>query len=143
MIDIENKVYNEVVVAIRSAFNNLPHLSCYGEYVETPASFPCVTLVEDDNRRLRETDDGTTKEHYAKVTYTCNIYTNDENKKALAKEIAQVIDNKMAQMNFTRTIFSQVPNIDRTIYRIVLKYEAIVDEGKTSGEDIVHTIYKS
>lgn len=143
MIDIENKVYNDVAKAIRDSFSNFPRLSCYGEYVETPASFPCVTLVEDDNSRVTSTDDSTQKEHYARVTYTCNIYANDDNKKSTAKAIANVVDEIMANLNFTRTIFSQVPNIDRTIYRIVLKYTAIVDEGRTVGEDIVHTIYKS
>lgn len=61
MIDIENKVYNDVAKAIRDSFSNFPRLSCYGEYVETPASFPCVTLVEDDNSRVTSTDDSTQK----------------------------------------------------------------------------------
>lgn len=143
MIDIENKVYNDVVNAIKQKFGNqYPNLSMYSEYEEVPSSFPCVTIVEDNNTRLRSADDDSKKEHYARVMYTCNIYTNTTDKKMLAKSIADTIDRVMSNIGFTRIMRTQIPNIDRTIYRLSLRYEGIVDEGKSVGNKKIHTIYK-
>lgn len=143
MIDIENKVYNDVAQAIRQKFGRkYPNLSMYSEYEEVPSSFPCVTLVEENNSRLASTDDGSKKEHYARVMYSCNIYTNNTDKKALGKSIADTVDEVMSNIGFTRLVRTQIPNIDRTIYRITLRYEGIVDEGITVDNKKIHTIYK-
>lgn len=133
MIDCENLVYDTVVTAVEAAFAaDYPGLSCYGEYVETPASFPCVTLWEEDNYTLRETQDEATQEHHAVVVYTASVYTaNAGARKSLAKAIANVVDNTMQGMKFTRVMRGEVPNIDRSIYRLVLRYEAIVEAPKT------------
>ena len=136
MIDVENVIFTRLAAAIRSAFSGI---SVYGEYIETPASFPCATVVEADNRVLESTRDLSGVEHYAKVMYEINVYTNDANgKKAKAKEISNVIDNVMAGLLFTRTFRGQTPNIDRTIYRITLRYEAVVREGIEMDGKIVH-----
>ena len=136
MIDVENVIFTRLATAIRSAFSGI---SVYGEYIETPASFPCVTVVEADNRVLESTRDLSGVEHYAKVMYEINVYTNDANgKKAKAKEISNVIDNVMSGLLFTRTFRGQTPNIDRTIYRITLRYEAVVREGIEMDGKIVH-----
>jgi hypothetical protein len=136
MIDVENVIFTHLATAIRSAFSGI---SVYGEYIETPASFPCVTVVEADNRVLESTRDLSGVEHYAKVMYEINVYTNDANgKKAKAKEISNVIDNVMSGLLFTRTFRGQTPNIDRTIYRITLRYEAVVREGIEMDGKIVH-----
>lgn len=136
MIDVENVIFTHLATAIRSAFSGI---SVYGEYIETPASFPCVTVVETDNRVLESTRDLSGVEHYAKVMYEINVYTNDANgKKAKAKEISNVIDNVMSGLLFTRTFRGQTPNIDRTIYRITLRYEAVVREGIEMNGKIVH-----
>ena len=76
MIDVENVIFTRLATAIRSAFSGI---SVYGEYIETPASFPCVTVVEADNRVLESTRDLSGVEHYAKVMYEINVYTNDAN----------------------------------------------------------------
>lgn len=136
MIDVENVIFTHLATVIRSAFSGI---SVYGEYIETPASFPCVTVVEADNRVLESTRDLSGVEHYAKVMYEINVYTNDANgKKAKAKEISNVIDNVMSGLLFTRTFRGQTPNIDRTIYRITLRYEAVVREGIEMNGKIVH-----
>lgn len=136
MIDVENVIFTHLATAIRSAFSGI---SVYGEYIETPASFPCVTVVEADNRVLESTRDLSGVEHYARVMYEINVYTNDANgKKAKAKEISNVIDNVMSGLLFTRTFRGQTPNIDRTIYRITLRYEAVVREGIEMDGKIVH-----
>ena len=139
MIDIENVIFTRLANAIRAAFNGI---SVYGEYIETPATFPCVTVVEADNRVLERTRDLSGVEHYARVMYEINVYTNDANgKKAKAKAISNEIDSVMADLLFTRTFRGQTPNIDRTIYRITLRYVAVVSEDVGRDGTIVHVMH--
>lgn len=61
--------------------------------------------------------------------YEINVYSNKSNgKKSEAKEISNMIDGLMTDMLFTRTFRGQTPNIDRTIYRITLRYQGVVRE---------------
>jgi hypothetical protein len=140
VIDIENKVFSTVATALRAVFNPI---SVYGEYTETLATFPCVTLIEDDNTTYQRTQDDSLQEHHASLMYTANIYSNKSSgRKAEAKAIADLVDTTMQGMKFTRTMRSQTPNIDRSIYRITIRYTAVVEEGKTENGDIVYQIFR-
>lgn len=126
MIDIENLVCDKVFRAVNAAFRNAV---CYSEYVEVPAAFPCVTLYEADNRSYRPSDDEQLSDHQVHVMYECNVYSDKSNgKKAEAKQIADIVDSTMQSMKFTRTMRSQIPNVDRTIYRVTMRFEAVVGE---------------
>lgn len=139
MIDVENMIFTRLADMLRSSFINI---SVYGEYVELPATFPCVTIVEADNKVLRQTRDLSGIEHYAQVMYEINVYTNDANgKKSRAKTIAGAVDDEMSELGFTRTFRGQVPNIDRTIYRITLRYEAVVREAQESDGNTVYQLF--
>ena len=136
MIDVENIIFTNLAQALRAAYNGI---SVYGEFVEVPASFPCVTIVEADNKVYKQTRDLSGVEHYAQVMYEINVYSNKANgKKSEAKEISNMIDGMMTDMLFTRTFRGQTPNIDRTIYRITMRYEAVVREGIEMDGKIVH-----
>lgn len=121
MIDIESQVFNSVANALRAEF---PGISVYGEVVETPSSFPSVSLVEDDNSEIESNKTlGRLPETACNLMYTANAYSNlKTGKKAQAKAIMDVIDERMHKMGFTRTMRSQLPNVDRTIYRITARY---------------------
>lgn len=135
MIDIESKVFDTVAGVLRSEYSEI---SIYGEYVAVPSSFPCVTLVEDDNYVHRASQDENV-ENNVNVLYTLTVYSNKTpNRKAEAKAILAKADEVMNSLNFTRMLMSQIPNEDRTIYRIVAQYEATVSKGK----DGVHHIYR-
>ena len=126
MIDIENDVFSAIASVLRTAFSNI---YVVGEYVPAPPRFPAVSIVEADNRivtRMRTRN----IENAASVMYEVNIYSNKASgKKSEAKAIAATLDEKFAEIGFTRTMKEQVPNLnDATIYRIVCRYEAIVDK---------------
>ena len=126
MIDLENDIFSAVAAVLRAAF---PNIYVVGEYVPTPPRFPAVSIVEADNRvvtRMRTRD----IENAVAVMYEVNIYSNKASgKKSEAKAIAATLDEKFAEIGFTRTMKEQVPNLnDATIYRIVCRYEAIVDK---------------
>lgn len=139
MIDIENIIFTEVATAVRAAYSGA---SVYGEYVETPASFPCVTVVEADNSVLQSARDLSGVEHYAQIMYEINVYTNDgTGKKSKAKDIARVIDDVMTARLFTRTFRGQTPNIDRTVYRITMRYSAVVSENLGDTQNAVYVMH--
>lgn len=126
MTDIENLVCDRVFQAVNAAY---PNAVCYSEYVEVPASFPCVNLYEADNRTYRPSDDEQLADHQVHVMYECNVYSDKQyGKKAEAKQIADIVDSAMQSMKFTRSMRSQIPNQDRTIYRVTMRFEAVVGE---------------
>lgn len=125
MIDIENQVFNYVANALRAEYGN--SISIYGEYVEVPEQFPSVTLVEDDNASIPSVMTLTrSPERAASLMYTANVYSNlQSGKKAQAKEILDLLDSKMIELGFTRSMRTQLPNVDRTIYRVTARYTKI------------------
>lgn len=144
MIDIENKVFNDVADAIKDEFlTEYPKITIVGEYVEVPPSFPCITIVENDNYPYVRSQDDVGLEHHVSVSYEINVYTNNVNgKKALAKAIADVIDDTMVGMKFTRRMRNQIPNQDRTIYRIVMRYSAVVGDARPDDDgNLTYQIY--
>lgn len=140
MVDIENKVFNDIATTLRSQFEGI---YVVGEFIDLPNNFPCVTLVEEDNYTYLDSQDTSLKENHATVVYTVNVYSNKTNgKKTEAKKIADVVDGLMQDMKFTRTFRSQIPNTDRTIYRIIMRYSAVVSKGIKDGSTVVHQIYR-
>ena len=47
MIDIETEVFSIVSAEVRKKY---PKIYMTGEYVKSPPSFPCVSLIETDNQ---------------------------------------------------------------------------------------------
>lgn len=129
MIDIESEVFNIVSKATRAKY---PKIYMTGEYVKSPPSFPCVSLIETDNQIYRNTRDSGTIENHAQVLYEVNVYSNKTSgKKAECKAIIAFIDTQMEALGFTRTLMNPVPNEeDATVYRMVARYRAIVSKEK-------------
>ena len=140
MIDIENKVLSVVRAAVLAQH---PDAVVYGEYVDVPSSFPCVTVTEDTNYTYVYSKDEQVSEHHADVQYAVNVYSNKETGAKLeARAILKVADDAMQGMKFWRTMTRQVPNVDRTIYRVIARYHAIVGEPTQVGDDLVYQIYQ-
>lgn len=141
MIDIEPIVFDTLYKSVKVKF---PKAEVKNVYVESAATFPCVCIVEDDNKTFLKTLDDRLSEHHAELLYTVTVYSNKKNgKKEEARAIAKVIDEAMQNMKFTRTMLNQIPNADQRIYRIVGRYRAIVSE-KIKQEDgtIKYQIYR-
>lgn len=135
MIDIENDVFEVVADAVRAEY---PDAYITGEYNDSPATFPAVTIFEGDNSivdRMRTEN----IENAASVMYEINVYSNRVNgRKAEAKEISNLIDDVLTSRGFTRMTRTQVPNLaNAKIFRIVSRYRAYVGpDGK--GEFLIY-----
>lgn len=127
MIDIESEVFDTVSAKVREKY---PQIFMTGEYVKSPPSFPCVSLVEADNANYRQTQTTDSMENHASLLYEVNIYSNKtKGKKAECKGIASLIDSELARLGFTRTMLNPIPNEeDATIYRMVGRYKALVSK---------------
>lgn len=130
MVDIESAVINYVSAALRSAFSGIYITS---EYVPVPSSFPAVSIEEKDNSTYKPTMDIAGKENHSTLMYEINIYSNlSSGKKAECKAIASLIDTKMQEMGFGRVGCNplELPNADRTKYRMFMRYRCVVDANK-------------
>ena len=130
MIDVENQIFSTVASAVREKY---PSIFMTGEYVMSPSSFPCVSLVKIDNAVYRNTSTNTVEENHAAVTYEVNVYSNKSTgKKAECKAIIALIDTQLANMGFTRTMLEPVLNMDEAnIYRMLGRYRAVVSKEHT------------
>ena len=124
MIDLENDIYDYAAKALRAAHTGI---DVAAEYVEMPAKFPHVSIVEADNRVLERMRTNNI-ENAIQSMFEVNIYSNKASgKKSEAKAIANTLDDVLSGIGFTRTFREQVPNLrDATIYRIVCRYEAVI-----------------
>lgn len=126
MIDIEFAVYNAVVRELKLAY---PDIFATGDLSSSPARFPAVSIVEINNSVVQSART-LNIENAVSVAYEVNVYSNKAGyNKIEAKEVLAVIDNAFQELGFTRTYCNPVQNLeDKNIYRIVARYEAVVDK---------------
>ena len=141
MIDVENLVIDTITNAIEaSAYSNTLVIS---EYTDTPSSFPCVSVIEADNYTYRKTQDNDLKEHHTNVMYEVNVYSNKKTgSKSEAKAILEIVDTAFQNIKFTRTFKDNIPNKDKTIFRYLARYEAVIGEGFKSGNNTIYPVYR-
>ena len=141
MIDVENLVIDTISKALKaSAYSNTLLVS---DYTDSPSSFPCVSVIEMDNYTYRKTQDDDLKEHHTNVMYEVNVYSNKTSgSKSEAKKIMEVVDTAFQNIKFTRTVKQAIPNRDKSIYRIVARYEAVIGEGFKQGDDTIYQVYR-
>lgn len=142
MIDIENLIVDKINKAVAPLRTKYPKLKVISEYVEMSAEFPVVCVVEEDNYTHLNTQDAELQEHEVNVMYAVYVYTTGPNRKSAAKAIANVVDTEMQNNLFTRTMMSQVSNVDRTVYRMIMRYTAVVAAPVVDGDTITFQMYR-
>ena len=140
MIDIENKLRGIVLDAVKAEY---PRFVLYDSYPDKSDTFPCGAFEMTDNRTYVESQDTNLHENHARIFIAIDIYSNKQNgRKTEAKKIAEIVDNTMQDYNFTRTMYRPTPNVDRSIWRITLRYEAVVAKPTTSGNTDTYKIFR-
>lgn len=126
MIDIEKLVYTPIAEALRAKFEGI---SVSGEYVNEPAKFPYVSIVEQDNYMSTKRLDSSESEKFATLMYEVNVYSDKAgSKKSTCRGIMNMVDDMLYKRNFIRLSLSPVPNMENgTIYRLVARYRAETD----------------
>lgn len=126
MIDIESTVFNAVAAEFDAKY---PNGSRYGESTDSPAAFPCFTLVEADNYTYERSLTAAHKEHNAWLLYEINVYSAKiSGAKQECKAIMELIDNVMQNLGFVRLFCTQTRNSDKKYYRMTARYRGVVSE---------------
>lgn len=144
MIDVENAVFNTVATNLRSAFlTTYPKMKVYGEYVEFPEDFPCVSLWCTDNSAYYPALElNSTDERYVNVTFTTEVYTAGADRKAIAKRLADNADASFRDMGFTRAAMLVLPNIDRNAFRITMRHTGLVGKPLGDNNTLISLVYR-
>lgn len=126
MMSPENILFDMVAMQLRSRFKGI---SVYGEAVEVPAGFPCVTFEEKSNIVNENSLTGDGVEHSVRLMYEVNVYSNlQTGGKQQCKNIMDVIDQEMMQRGLRRTMNQPMDNIQMTIHRRLARYTGTYDE---------------
>lgn len=126
MIDIESAVFSKMADVFDTKY---PDGVRYSEPVISPAKFPCLTVIEEDNYTYDGSLDADHKEHHAWVMFSVNVYSNlIAGGKQECFEILNLVDSEFMKLGFMRLSFSQTKNQDTRIYRMTARYRAVVSE---------------
>ena len=122
MIDFSNEVFDTVAKNLRSLY---PGIQVGGEYVETPAQFPTVTLDEIQNLPVHLDTAATNK--YARVVYRVQIFCNGEGKRQKARMIYDNLDQILMSLGLFAKTYTTTPAIyNSEIYCITATYEGVI-----------------
>lgn len=122
MIDYETTIFNDIhaiaaPLCAKNRFLSTPILS----YTNLPAA----SLVEIDNRTVKESRGTAFTEPRARITYQLEVVAKTKSK---CRSIFAAIDGRMIQINFSRLSTNVVPVPDNAeIVRMVARYSAEID----------------
>ena len=120
MTQIENEIFTELYTLLTTTYSGI---YVTGEYEPIPDQFPCVYINEADNYTVSL--NGSNKGEVSAVMYEINVFSNLQNgKKSECKKIINTIDEYLTLRGFTRTMCTQTPNIDSSIFRMTARYQA-------------------
>lgn len=130
MIDYSNEIFNDAAGTLRNAVGGI---TVIGEYVQSPTSFPTVTIDEIDNRQFQR--DSAKTEKFAAVRYRVQVFSNKSTgKRAEARNIFNVIDARFAELGFTRKTYTTTPDVyNSSVYQITATYDAVI-----SAEGVIY-----
>lgn len=124
MIDFSNEIFNAVATDLRSFY---PGVKVVGENVDTPTSFPTVTIDETHNTPVHM--DSAVHNKYARVQYRVQVFTNKKSgKRAQARKLYARVDEKLQVLGFYATSYSATPAIyNSDVYCITAIYSGVID----------------
>lgn len=122
MIDYSNEIFNTVAKDLRSTYTGI---QVVGEYVETPAKFPTVSIDEVQNIPVHL--DSATHNKYARITIRTQTFCNGTGKRAKAREIFGSLDKKLMDMGFIMKTYTTTPAIyNSEVYCITATHEGVI-----------------
>ena len=125
MIDIENKIYSPIRTALVNAYEGIYVTS---EPTATSAKFPAVSIVQEDNYMSINKLDNSGTERFATVMFQVDVYSNKASgKKSQCKELLNIVDQVMFDLNFTRLSLTPIPMENEGYYRIAARYRVETD----------------
>lgn len=124
MITLENQVIDAIDDVLSVQY---PSAFVTAGYIKSASQFPCVQVVEIDNRVFERATTLSEIEVMATLVIEINFYSNKTSgKKEECRQLAAITDEVMEGLGFMRTMLSQTPNYeDATVYRITGRWQKI------------------
>ena len=119
--------YNEICDAVAKDLRFLyPGVRVVGEYMNTPAVFPTVTIDEISNVPVHL--DSAVLNKYARVTYRVQVFCNTETgKRQQARRIYDTVDQTLMGLGLYAKTYTTTPAIyNAEIYCITATFEGVV-----------------
>lgn len=127
MINFSNEIFNAVAENLRLLY---PGITVKGEYVATPAQFPCLTI--DETRNIPTYMDSAKQIKYADVQYRVQIFCNSEIKRSQARAIFSAVDEMFMSFGLVCKTYTTTPAIyNAEVYSITATYEGVIDQDGT------------
>lgn len=122
MIDAEVKIFNRVHAVAAPLCAPKKFVSIQ---LVNPTAFPAASLIEMDNRTVRNRQSSSPIENFAQITYQLEVYAM---KKSECRAVYSTVDDEMISMNFSRMSGQYIDNPNNTkVFRYVARYEAMID----------------
>lgn len=123
MITYCNEICDAVAKSLRSLYTDV---KVVGEYVDSPAVFPTVTIDEISNVPAHL--DSAVRNKYARVIYRVQVFCNTESgKRQQARRIYDTVDQTLMDLGFYAKTYSTTPAIyNAEIYCITATFEGVV-----------------
>jgi hypothetical protein len=127
VIDYSNEILNMIATELRSKHEGIQVI---GEYVETPAKFPTVTLDEVQNVPVHL--DTSVNNKYARITIRTQTFCNGVGKRQKAREIYDSLDKKLMSIGLYAKSYTTTPTIyNAEVYCITATHEGVIGEDGT------------
>jgi len=123
MIDKEFEIYNDLAEKIRETY---PLAFITSSYINSTPTFPAITIIQESNFINSNYSDSKNKEYAVNVMFEINVYS--DNGKIEVKKIMEIVCDEMTALGFTRTSLDTLPNIEDTIYRMVGRFNTVIDK---------------
>lgn len=122
MLDYSNEIFDTVAKDLRSLYKGI---KVVGEYVDTPSTFPTVTIDEISNVPIHLDSAGTNK--YAKVIYRTQTFCNGTGKRKKARQIYDSLDQKLMELGLFAKTYTTTPTIyNSEVYCITATHEGVI-----------------
>lgn len=127
MINKRNEVFTRVKNFVLA---NRTDVYITSEYVNTPRTFPHISIEQTDSYTPLERETNSSVEKYAVITFTINVYSNKENGKIEeCYKLMELVDTAFRGLNFRRLSLTVIPNLDNaSIGRLTARYQVEADE---------------
>ena len=123
MIDAEAKIFNRVYAKVAPLCANKKFVSTV--IVDEPTAFPAGSLIEMDNRIVREHQSSTPVENIALITYQLDVYATSKKE---CRAVFMAADETMVAMNFCRISGMYINNpTNMKVFRYTARYDAEID----------------
>lgn len=123
MIDAEVKIFNRVHARVAPLCADKKFVSTV--ISEEPTAFPAASLIEMDNRIVRDYQSSTPIENVALITYQLDVYATSKRE---CRNVFAAADETLVSMNFCRISGMYISYPTNTkLFRYTARYDAMID----------------